>query len=214
MSPKNRHSSFSSSGSHYSAASSTFSRSSAASTSTSMTRPDVDLGHFAAARSLPCEFVGYGFCDRTFHLDDVESWIEHIISEHLDNRLPRKAICWFCDDFDFDSKSVGDDRRANYDNRMWHIRDHFMSETGNVNSIRPDHHFNNHLQESQLITTQAYHSARRYDEVPQGPWIIPHNAMPMALEARDARQRVEYKDPHDEERKYRRHRHKAGRSKK
>ncbi|KAI3324602.1 hypothetical protein HD806DRAFT_534066 [Xylariaceae sp. AK1471] len=175
--------------------SSVFSRSSAASTLTSMSRPDVDLCHSAvAAGALPCEFVGYGSCDRTFALDEVEPWIEHIVTEHLKDHLPRKAICWFCDDYTFDSKSVGNNRRTNFDNRMWHIHDHIL------NDIRTIHN--------------AYHTTRRYDEFPQGPWIIPYTAIPEDSEVREARQGVEYNNPHDEERKYRRHRHRAGRSRK
>jgi hypothetical protein len=170
-------------------ASSVFSQNSAVSMSTVTSQPDDIPEPFDAPYAhLPCEFAGYSSCDRTFELDDVSNWVEHIISEHLDGRLPRKAICWYCDDIVFDYKNVGHDCRTNYYQRMWHIREHIVEGAITVNHIRPDHHFNNHLQEAGLISRQTYDSVRRFNEVEQPNWIIPADAMPVDLQARETDQ--------------------------
>ncbi len=117
---------------------------------------------------LPCEFVGIGPCDVNFNYDETEAWIEHIIVEHLRDRLPAKAKCWFCDTYEFDVKSsvARNDRRVNFDMRMYHIRDHIIDEGMTANNIRPDFHMLDHLYHHRLITEQRYHEARRWTEVP------------------------------------------------
>jgi hypothetical protein len=98
---------------------------------------------------------------------------------------------------------------------MWHIREHIVEEAMTVHHIRPDHHFNNHLRDADLISRQAYDSARRYDEVIQPNWIIPADAMPVDLQARETDQKADYHNPHEEERRFRRHhRQKPGKNKK
>ncbi|KAI0542131.1 hypothetical protein GGR58DRAFT_338920 [Xylaria digitata] len=204
--------SVSSTSSQHSAASSVFSHGSSSSTSTRISAPDVDIAQFAAAGHLPCEFVGYGGCDMVFSLDDYEGWIEHIIQDHLQDNLPRKVVCWFCDQFDFDSRRTSD-RRQNFDQRMYHIRDHFLNERRTIHDIRPDHHLNTHLHNSGLIQDEVYHSVRRWDEVPQPSWILPHDGVPPGWYERESREQIEYSNPHDEERRHRRHhQHRSGRS--
>jgi hypothetical protein len=173
--PKIRQRSSSNFGSDYNSGSSVFSHGSTASSSTAMSTStatgalNTDL-HYPAP-TLPCEFVGYGYCDETFDLDDVDSWINHIISQHLDNHLPKKAVCWFCDDYSFDFKDVNCNRRHNFDNRMYHIREHILEERRMDSKIRPDHHLNDHLRKYGLISDDAYIHARRYDEIAQSSWI-------------------------------------------
>ncbi|KAI0513205.1 hypothetical protein F5B22DRAFT_279218 [Xylaria bambusicola] len=147
-----------------------------ASTMTTMMSTGTDNSYAPPTNGLPCEFVGYGRCDLIFALDDVENWIEHIINVHLRNKLPRKVFCWFCDEYTFDYKRAGGDRRLNFEQRMWHIRDHFMNESRTVHNIRPDHYLNTHLHENSLIGDDQYNSVRRYSEVPQPSYILDSNA--------------------------------------
>ncbi|KAI1281809.1 hypothetical protein F5Y07DRAFT_270692 [Xylaria sp. FL0933] len=180
--------------------------------STVISRPDERLAQYApGGGDLPCEFVGYGHCDLIFSIDEVEEWIEHIIDEHLGGMLPRKAVCWFCDRFTFDPRQT---RQMNFRERMWHIRDHLYDGTKTVNDIRPDHHLNKHLRDCGLIDEHLYNSVRRWSEVPQGSWILPHDAMPAELQSRDPRGGFAYSDPHAEERSYRRHKDKSGKNRK
>ncbi|KAI1369408.1 hypothetical protein F5Y08DRAFT_334819 [Xylaria arbuscula] len=120
--------------------------------------------------SLPCEFVGYGGCDITFDIEDVHSWIEHIASEHLRNKLPERAFCWYCDEVEFDSKRAGD-RHTNFQQRMMHIREHIVYDGRKAHDIRPDHYFNKHLYEKGLIGEDAYNSVRKYSEVRTPPFL-------------------------------------------
>ncbi|KAI0872468.1 hypothetical protein GGS24DRAFT_436758 [Hypoxylon argillaceum] len=206
-----RHYSFSSTDSYANSyASSIFSRSSGASVST-VSAPDTVHGHYPAAGGLPCEFIGYNHCEQNFALDDVENWIDHIITDHLQGVLPKKVVCWFCDDFLFDSKHTAG-RRQNFNNRMWHIREHILIEGMSVHNIRPDHYFNAHLRDSGLISENTYLAVRRYTEVPQGNYVLSHNAITPVQETRNRRQAYEYINPHDEERDYRRHQHRSRRS--
>ncbi|KAI1260785.1 hypothetical protein F5Y18DRAFT_246658 [Xylariaceae sp. FL1019] len=162
---------------------------------------------------LPCEFVGYGWCDVTFNLDDTESWIEHIITEHLYDQLPRKAICWFCDEYEFDYKgaSARGDRRVNFDNRMHHIREHLL-DGWTVDRIRVDHHFNEHLHKADLIPAGAYNSVRRWSELPAGnpPWLYAHNAVPFEVQKREERNQYQRTDTRHEERRQRKEHGKRG----
>ncbi|KAI1745349.1 hypothetical protein F4680DRAFT_100436 [Xylaria scruposa] len=191
-----------------------FSQSSTTSTSTSRSVSDTQPAAFAAA-NLPCEFVGYGNCEQTFALDEVDNWIEHIISVHLQGKLPKVVICWFCDNYTFDYKTVGD-RRINFDQRMWHIRGHILEEGLTAHDMRPDHYFNDHVQKYGLVPEHAYHVVRRYAEVPQPNWILPHDGVPPDWEDRDARGEYVVNDPMGEQRKHRKHqhRHKSGKSRK
>ncbi|KAI1132143.1 hypothetical protein F5Y10DRAFT_6087 [Nemania abortiva] len=213
MAPKQRQYSVSSGSSHHSVGSSSVFSSSAMSMSSMST---VETGpHFQAPQGdfLPCEFVGYSNCEQRFALNEVDLWIEHIISDHLQGSLPDKVICWFCDDYIFDSNRVGN-RHLNFQQRMWHIRDHFWDGGVGVHNMRPDYYFNEHLRRSRLIPDHVYHSVRRYTEVPQPNWIIPHDEELPSRQPGGSRNEYEYSNPHDEERHYRRHRHRHGKSRK
>ncbi|OTA53483.1 hypothetical protein K449DRAFT_440097 [Hypoxylon sp. EC38] len=119
---------------------------------------------------LPCEFVGLGSCDISFNYNETEAWIEHIIVNHLQDKLPSKAACWFCDAFLFDAKaSQVRDRRLNFHNRMEHIREHIVSEGKTANDIRPDFHMLDHLRHYRLISDATYNRVRRWHEGPLHP---------------------------------------------
>ncbi|GAW15371.1 hypothetical protein ANO14919_047800 [Xylariales sp. No.14919] len=194
-------------------AGSVFSQSSSSSVSTRMSAPDIDVALYVAAGSLPCEFVGYGECEVTFGLEDTDAWIEHVIFDHLHDNLPKKVVCWFCDDYIFEAKRTSE-RRQNFEDRMYHIREHFLTERRTVNHMRPDYHFNTHLQDAGLISEQSYNAVRRYNEVPQPNWILAHDEIPPHVQARDSRNQRVYHDPHNDERNYRRERHRSGKSRK
>ncbi|KAI0806474.1 hypothetical protein GGR55DRAFT_208397 [Xylaria sp. FL0064] len=211
---KSRQYSGSSADSYQSYEDSLFSHQSTGSSSTAFSRPDRhDTLYVPTGGGLPCEFVGYHNCDLVFRIDDVEHWIDHIVGEHLEGNLPRKVVCWFCDDFIFDSKQAGD-RATNFDNRMYHIREHFYYESKTVGDMRPDHYLNKHLRDNGLIDDQKYNSVRRWSEAPQPAGILSHDAMPPEWQSRDPRGNLAYSDPHAEERSYRRHKHKSGKSRK
>ncbi|KAI0474844.1 hypothetical protein F4859DRAFT_80863 [Xylaria cf. heliscus] len=140
---------------------------------------------------LPCEFVG---CGETFDIGDLDGWIEHFISVHLKDNLPEKALCWFCDDWIFDTKNIGD-RRKNFENRMRHIYDHISHEGMTSNEIRPDHFMNTHLYNHGLITENIYTLVRRCIEISDlsQDWILPYKQYP-GEEVTDSRE-YEHKDP-------------------
>ncbi|KAF3070572.1 hypothetical protein GL218_00396 [Daldinia childiae] len=143
------------------------------------------------AMALPCEFVGFG-CNQTFSFSETDAWIEHIIAGHLGDKLPSKAICWFCDTEYFDSKrpEVGGDRRQNFDNRMWHIREHF-TEGKTVHDIRPDFHMVEHLHRHQFISDDTYFGYIRWNDLPCSREEMKHvrnrNFVPPEVEARNQR---------------------------
>ncbi|TRX97526.1 hypothetical protein FHL15_001804 [Xylaria flabelliformis] len=193
----------------YSTVDSVWSENSVGSRLTVASAPDTHRTGFAAG-NLPCEFVGYGGCEQTFALDDVNGWIEHIVTAHLQEKLPKVVICWFCDDYTFDYKKVGD-RRVNFENRMLHIHDHIMHGGLTAHHMRPDHFLNTHLQKYGLVPEHACHFVRRYTEVPQPSWILPHDGVPPDWEDRSSHREYEVNGPLEEQRKHRKHRHKSGR---
>ncbi|KAI0193506.1 hypothetical protein F4808DRAFT_357538 [Astrocystis sublimbata] len=160
------------------------------------------------SRSLPCEFVSMG-CNKRFELDDVDGWIDHVVFDHLGNKLPKKVACWFCDTLTFDYHNSGNDRRSNFESRMWHIRDHILVDGFGDHDIRPDHFFMEHLEKHEIVSEQAYYYTRQYSEVPQGDWIIPHEAVPKEWEQQE-RGECEYYDPQKDKRKDRRRKYISG----
>ncbi|KAI1261433.1 hypothetical protein F5Y18DRAFT_204540 [Xylariaceae sp. FL1019] len=91
---------------------------------------------------LPCEFSGHTKCKKSFHVDDFDQWTEHIVSVHLRNQLPEQVSCWFCDGYFFDAQSnrARGDIRLNFEDRMWHIRNHIVEGGMTQYDIRPDPH--------------------------------------------------------------------------
>ncbi|OTA79948.1 hypothetical protein M434DRAFT_17920 [Hypoxylon sp. CO27-5] len=131
---------------------------------------------------LPCEFVGLESCDTTFNYDETDAWIEHIIVDHLHDRLPSKVACWFCDAYLFDAKAPQvRDRRLNFHIRMEHIREH-IAEGKTANDIRPDFHMIDHLRRYRLISEATYNQVKRWHEVSLRPehmrHVYPHDYIP------------------------------------
>ncbi|KAI1460881.1 hypothetical protein F4805DRAFT_348384 [Annulohypoxylon moriforme] len=112
---------------------------------------------------LPCEFVGLGSCDVQFQFEDTETWIEHIITSHLQDKLPQKAVCWFCNEYSFDCKDPRvprSDRRLNFHNRMEHIRGHIADGKTALDMV-PDFHMLDHLLKHRLISEIRYNEVRK-----------------------------------------------------
>ncbi|KAI0843455.1 hypothetical protein F5Y06DRAFT_4401 [Hypoxylon sp. FL0890] len=156
------------------------------------------------ALTLPCEFVGLGSCDVTFNYDETEAWIEHIITDHLQDRLPSKAVCWYCDTYLFDAKAPEvRDRRLNFHNRMEHIRDH-IAEGKTAHDMRPDFHMLDHLRQHRLISEATFNQARRWHESLLRPEHMRHvyrpNYVPPERRRQQERQNMVLIDQSKEER--------------
>ena len=135
---------------------------------------DTDIAHDGAMDLLPCEFVGYGRCEMTFGIDDVDNWIEHIASVHFKYQFPEIVSCWFCDDIIFDSRRVGD-RRVNFEERMWHIHDHFIEEEKTAYDMRPDNDLDVYLRSRRLISEDKFGSmSELHPPIHQPKWHDEH----------------------------------------
>lgn len=115
---------------------------------------------------LWCELCVLGDCPATFRIDQTNEWIEHHC-HHLKDQFPPRAVCWFCDHIDFVAagRSVGD-RRANFIDRMEHIREHIAGEYLTTDRMRPDFRMINHLAEMGVIDKAMRDHAHAYSEVP------------------------------------------------
>ncbi|KAF7536998.1 hypothetical protein G7054_g4130 [Neopestalotiopsis clavispora] len=76
--------------------------------------------------SLQCEFGGYQSYDYTYHPEDTEQWVDHIIFDHLRYQLPNKCSCWCCVDCVFDDQRNILDAMTSFRNR----HDHICSQIG------------------------------------------------------------------------------------
>ncbi|KAK5988646.1 hypothetical protein PT974_10132 [Cladobotryum mycophilum] len=75
--------------------------------------------------SLPCEFLWYDNCEESFGLTGYDAWVEHMLTQHLDRTLPRKLICWICEE-NFEARSdLREEKKINYRERICHIAEHF-----------------------------------------------------------------------------------------
>ncbi|KAI8960518.1 hypothetical protein F5Y11DRAFT_265996 [Daldinia sp. FL1419] len=160
---------------------------------------------FAGPPGLPCEFVGFG-CNVVFELDQTEAWIEHIISSHLGDNLPSRAVCWFCDDWIFDSRIPEiNDRRQNLENRLRHIRQHFLGGQ-TVSGIRPDFHMVDHLRRQNLIADATYQEYMKWNDLPCRREEMRHvrsrNFVPPEREQRRIRAQMVLVDTHKDEREW------------
>ncbi|KAI1307717.1 hypothetical protein F5Y03DRAFT_114466 [Xylaria venustula] len=127
---------------------------------------------FDSRLTLPCEFAAYRQCGLVFEIDAVDDWIEHIVSDHLQGRLPPMCICWFCDDFVFDTKNDLDSRSV-FENRMWHIRGHIVEDGDAIPDMRPDYYLLDHAHRHRAISTETYNMARKYSEIPRPGHVCP-----------------------------------------
>lgn len=122
---------------------------------------------------LPCEFKKLSGCQEQFGLHHKDSWIDHIIDEHLHGRCPRVSICWFCDKPVFKAGlNKKDNKLESFRQRMYHIATHFK-EGMTAADIRPDFYFLDHLREHNLIDESTFKSAKKLGEFPSGYFTRP-----------------------------------------
>lgn len=160
---------------------------------------------------LPCEFVGYGACNEQFDPLDTEQWIEHIIVDHLQNQLPNKSNCWFCDNYDFDARRDRIDKMTSFRNRLEHVRSHILDEGCGADGIRPDFDLVAHLWKLRLISQRVYDAAQRYREGPRSrvTGIYRYDFIPEEqIQREEQNQRVVVSEPKHRERS---HKHRSGR---
>ncbi|KAI1148749.1 hypothetical protein F4825DRAFT_469884 [Nemania diffusa] len=129
-------------------------------------------GRVNLSPKLPCEFFGHDGCFQEFDITAVNDWIEHTLSIHLGGNPPHVCACWFCDDYVFRSRDYSD-RRACFESRMWHIRNHMLEDGSTVHDIRPDYYMLDHVYEHGLISTDVYNLSRTYSEVQQPQEVRP-----------------------------------------
>lgn len=158
---------------------------------------------------LPCEFVGYESCDQYFYPIDADQWMNHIIVDHLQERLPNKSNCWFCDNQDFDARRDHTDKASSFRNRLDHIRIHIRDERLGIRNMRPDYDFVAHLWKHGLIRRRVYEAAQRWREGPSHvEGIVPHDFIPEEqIQREKLSQRVVVSEPRERERSHRSHRH-------
>ncbi|KAI0900052.1 hypothetical protein F4806DRAFT_454893 [Annulohypoxylon nitens] len=130
----------------------------------------------AHAYSLPCEFYAIGGCETFFEYNDRNAWIEHILVDHLQDKLPQKADCWFCTTYSFNVKDprVHGDRRLNFEYRMNHIHRH-IGEGKGASDMMPDFHMLDHLLKHKLISEGRYNEVRRWRGLPTPLGPLPHD---------------------------------------
>ncbi|KAE8454562.1 hypothetical protein EG329_000185 [Mollisiaceae sp. DMI_Dod_QoI] len=119
--------------------------------------------------TLPCEFVFDG-CNVRFPPNRYADWFAHSVSHFL-GKLPRKAICRFCDGEDgiFEAR---DSLISSWADRMYHISLHW--ETGlSIENMRPDYWLIDHLWTSGLLDAETYEHAIRHSERPKCTGLVP-----------------------------------------
>lgn len=155
---------------------------------------------------LPCEFVGYDSCDQYFSLMDADQWMDHIIVDHLQNWLPNKSNCWFCDHIDFDARRDRTDKASSFRIRLEHIRSHIRDEGLGIRDVRPDYNFVAHLWRHRLISRRTYEAAQRWIKDPASnvTGLIPHDFIPEEQIQREERsQTVVFSKPRERSRRHR-----------
>lgn len=158
---------------------------------------------------LPCEFIGYGSCNEQFYPVEVDRWMDHIMVDHLQNDLPSKSNCWFCDSISFDARRNHTDKATSFRNRLEHICTHIRDDGRGVDDIRADFHLLEHLWKRRLISRNVYEVARGWREGPSHvEGIVPHDFIPLEqIQREELSQRVVVSEPRERERSHRSHRH-------
>ncbi|KAI0178421.1 hypothetical protein BJ166DRAFT_50598 [Pestalotiopsis sp. NC0098] len=163
---------------------------------------------------LPCEFIGYDSCDQYFYPVDADQWMNHIIVDHLQEKLPNKSNCWFCDNKDFDARRDRTDKASSFRNRLDHIRIHIQDERLGIRNMRPDYDFVAHLWKRGLIRRRVYEAAQRWREGPVShvEGIVPHDFIPEEqIQREEQSQKVVVSDPRERGKSHKSHRHRSSR---
>jgi hypothetical protein len=115
---------------------------------------------------LWCEFHQLNGCHATFRGDNEAAWIQHHI-DHLGGRVPSSLVCWFCNEPPFVAKQR-EDRRANFVDRMQHIRQHIsVNWTITSEDMRPDFFMVKKMYRIGQIDRSTYERAMAYNEMPE-----------------------------------------------
>ncbi len=114
---------------------------------------------------LPCEFARYKGCQETFPLHrsegGMEAWQDHMVRAHMNNHMPRRSGCWFCDEKfrinEKDGPADGIVKFEVYKQRMRHIAQHYLERGGGAPEAatanpRPDPDF-----EAFLVNNGIWH---------------------------------------------------------
>ncbi|KAI0111152.1 hypothetical protein GGR51DRAFT_66710 [Nemania sp. FL0031] len=156
----------------------------ALSTSTDLYTPEVGPGTVNSNSTLPCEFAAIHDCGQSFELTAVDNWIEHSVSQHLKGYLPARCVCWFCDEFVFDSEDDSS-RRINFERRMSHISHHILEDRYTIYDIRVDYYMLRHLYKHSLVDKTVYAAYRKHTEIPTPCEIRPFNFIPPEAKRQD-----------------------------
>lgn len=109
-------------------------------------------------RLLRCEFQPWTGCQQEFQLDEVSTWIKHAEIEHLQGNFPAHCICWFCDNFDYNTTKCPY-AGLNFSRRMEHIAGHIL-DGYHFEQRRPDFHYLDHVYKIGKISPQAFEIAK------------------------------------------------------
>lgn len=103
----------------------------------------------------------------TYNPGQEDEWIDHIAVTHMHNKIPRKSVCWYCDDIEFDSNTDDmSERLVCFRQRMTHIGQHLMAGVGLQRPIRPDFALVRHLCDEGLCDESRWTLAMEFDENP------------------------------------------------
>jgi hypothetical protein len=115
---------------------------------------------------LWCEFRELKGCNVTFRGDDEATWIQHH-ARHLGDQFPSELVCWFCDDHPHFKAKRTAERRANFEDRMGHIRGHIFSDWEDKSKVRPDFFLLSHMYKHGRLDEETYQYVMKYSEVPR-----------------------------------------------
>ncbi|KAI9155371.1 hypothetical protein HJFPF1_07953 [Paramyrothecium foliicola] len=127
-------------------------------------RPMVPIPNMAYRVQLPCEFATFSGCEMHFSTNEVDAWIQHIVTAHLQGLLPSYTVCWFCEREFHAQLDTPADRARCYSSRMRHHVEHFL-EGVTAAQRRPDFHFLDHIHDHGLIADNTFHLARQETEL-------------------------------------------------
>lgn len=143
------------------------SRWTASSVSTIYSRTGPQPAQQVPAPRLVCEFFQWNRCSMTFDIDDEDSWIVHVLNDHLHGDPPASFGCCFCDEFHTSSRNR--DIYPSFQDRMEHVADHFWQGLTGRN-MRIDRRLQSHLSKREIEQSMMTHPSSGSSSVlhPQG----------------------------------------------
>ncbi|KAK7983277.1 kinesin-domain-containing protein [Apiospora arundinis] len=126
---------------------------------------------------LPCEYAPLGLCNETFHPGEFGVWENHITRHHLQDQIPDRCICWFCDQ-EFSSEEHNADVGYNFFRRLEHIREHIIHDGRSIRHMRPDYFLLEHIYRNSLLPEAHYQQECERSEGLSTAGIVKHNFKP------------------------------------